>query len=84
MAVLDENDRSGVWSSFQSTLSARRAALGLTKAELRAAVDAVDDWVDDNASSYNNALPVAARTALTAAQKAELLMFVVDRRFEVA
>ena len=66
-----------------SDVSGRFELLDLSKQELRDAVNAVDDWVDDNAAAFNQALPVDARTALTAAQKAELLMRVVRRRFEV-
>ncbi len=83
MAVLSDTDRVAEWAGFMSDISLRREPIGLTKPDLRAAVDAIDDWVDDNAAAFNQALPVAARTALTVAQKAELLMRVVRRRFEV-
>lgn len=52
----------------------------LTKAELRAAIDATDQWIDDNQTSYNNALPLPARTELTLAQKTLLFCFVAMRR----
>ncbi len=83
MAVLSDTDRVGEWAGFMSDISSRFDLLDLSKDDLREAVNAVDDWVDDNAAAFNQALPVAARTALTAAQKAELLMRVVRRRFEV-
>jgi hypothetical protein len=47
----------------------------LTRAELRAAIDAADDWVVANAPSFNS--------ALTAPQKALLLSYVVRRRWLV-
>lgn len=79
MAVLSESDRAAVW--IQWMRENRDAITGaLTKAQLRAAVDAADSWADSNASEYNLALPAAARNALTPAQKALLLMFVVARR----
>jgi hypothetical protein len=56
----------------------------LTKADLKAAVDAIDAWIDANAASFNQAIPQPARGALTAKQKAWLFFFVVRRRFEVA
>lgn len=56
---------------------------GVVKADLRAAVDAIDQWVSDNAASFNSAIPQPARAALTAAQKAELFLFVVRKRFQV-
>ena len=65
-------------------LSADREPCAVTKAELRADLDAADQWVDDNAASFNSALPQPARGALTASQKARLLMRVVSRRFQVS
>ncbi len=56
----------------------------ITKADLAAAVNAIDDWVDANAAAFNTAIPQPARAQLTAKQKARLLMHVVRRRFEVA
>ena len=80
MAVLSEMNRREVWAEFMQT---EDEAYGLTKQEVRAAIDAADDWVDTNAGSFNAALPVASRTALSARQKARLLVWVVRRRFEV-
>ena len=86
MAVLSEGDRVTEWAKFMSDLSNTHATeiSDLTKSDVRAAIDATDTWVNDNAAAYNAALPVAARTALSASQKAKLLMEVVRRRFEVA
>ncbi len=83
MAALSAAERRGIWANFIRQASADRQDLGLTKAQLRAAVDAADQWVEDNAGAYNSALPVAARTALTTAQKTRLLFFVASKRFEV-
>ena len=78
LATLDE-----ISSEYQSDVS---ALLGehpnLTKQDIRDAVAAVDQWVEDNKASYNNALSVAARTNLTAVQKSRLLTYVVERRFK--
>ena len=57
--------------------------IGVTRPELRAAVDATDAWIDANAASYNLALPTAARNNLTAKQKARLFFVVARRRFEI-
>lgn len=82
MAVLSDNDRAAVSAELQVDLSAVREALGaLTKAEFRAAVNAADQWANDNAAAYNAALPLPARTVLTAAQKARLLMYVIRKRW---
>ena len=84
MAVLDESNRRGLWAEFMSKLSLERESIGsINKNQLRAAVDAADDWVDTNAASFNAAIPLPARTELTAKQKAQLLAFVVERRFSV-
>jgi hypothetical protein len=80
MAVLSDADRKAAWVRW---MRENRAEVPISKVELRAAIDAVDQWVDDNAVGYNQALPVAARSGLTATQKARLLWFVVKRRFEV-
>jgi hypothetical protein len=84
MAVLPDADRHQIWARYMSDLSSEGDPLPLLKAELRAAVDAIDGWVDDNAAAFNAAIPLPARTALTARQKARLLAFVIRRRFEVS
>ena len=83
MAALSETQRRNIWAVFMRQASSDRQSLGLSKVQLRAAVDAADQWVEDNAGSYNQALPAAARTALTTAQKTRLLFFVASKRFEV-
>jgi len=84
MAVLSDAERRKLWAEFMDGQSAARAQMGtLTKAELRAAVDAVDEWVDQNAVSYNAALPEPARQQLSARQKVAILAAVVRRRTEV-
>lgn len=83
MAVLNEADRAGVHADLMRDLSRAREVLGaLTKAELRAAVDAADDWAQANAAAFNTALPLPARTVLTAAQKARLLAAVILKRWQ--
>jgi len=83
MAVLTDEQRATIWSRYMSDLSSEREQIAtITKADLRDAVDAADQWVSDNAASYNTALPDAARTNLTADQKSRLLTFVVTKRFQ--
>lgn len=84
MATLPTNDRVKINSGFQNESSSAHEALALTKADLQAAVDASDAWADANAASFNSAIPLPARTALTARQKARLLALVLQRRFEVS
>jgi hypothetical protein len=84
MAVLSDADRQAIWAKYMARASGRRDDLPLLKADLRAAVDAIDGWVDANATAYNTAIPQPARGALTTKQKAELLLDVVSRRWEVS
>ena len=48
----------------------------MSSGDVDAAVAAADVWQDDNAASYNSALPEAFRTNATAAQKTLLFMAV--------
>ena len=81
MAILADADRAAVAADLMRDLSDAREACGTLKADLRAAVNAADDWANTNAAAFNLALPLAARTTLTAAQKARLLMRVVRERW---
>lgn len=83
MAVLSNADRLALGQLFCSDISAQRTPLSLNRTEFRAAVVAIDDWVDANSLSFNTAIPQPARANLTAKQKAQLLMYVVRRRYEV-
>lgn len=81
MATLTDAARIAVWKEYGEEISAVRESVGsLTKAQLKAAIDAIDAWADANAASFNSAIPQPARGALTAKQKARLLMLVVARR----
>lgn len=78
--ALPEQDRQAAAADLGRLFSSRGLPCGITKAQLQAAVDAVDAWCDTNATSYNNAIPAAARAALSADQKALLLSYVARRR----
>lgn len=84
MPVLSNADRLALGQQFCSDVSAARTPFSVSRAEFRAAVDAIDDWVDANAAAFNTAIPLPARTALTVKQKAQILMYVMRRRFEVS
>lgn len=84
MAVLTNPNRLEIWAQYMSDCSSERKPIPLTKADLRAAVDAIDGWIDANAASFNTAIPQPARGALSAKEKANLLVYVVRKRFEVA
>lgn len=82
MALLSAQDLIDLWADLMRRLSGDREGAALSKADLRAAVDAADAWIDANRASYNSALPLPARTTLTAPQKARLLALVILKRFE--
>jgi len=84
MAVLIDNDRITMMQKFAQDMSGTRTAVSIVKADLRAAVNAIDDWVEANASAFNTTIPQPARGALTTQQKAKRLWYVVQRRFEVS
>lgn len=78
MAVLSNAARGEQIADWHRT---NTEPVGMTKAQMRAALDAIDDWLNSNATSLNNAIPQPQRGALTTAQKARLLMLVVQRRY---
>jgi hypothetical protein len=80
MAVLTDQERAALHQIFMADRSRARDQLALTKAQLRAAIDATDGWIDTNAAAYNLALPVAARNNLTVQQKTLLFSYVALKR----
>jgi hypothetical protein len=78
MAVLSDNDRFDTWAEYMHTNS---EGFTLSKADVRAAVNAVDDFLVANATALNTAIPQPARGALSTAQKALLLTAVVRKRY---
>lgn len=53
---------------------------GTTKPNVQAAIDALDDFLTNNATAINNAIPAAARATMTAAQKLTMVGYVAMRR----
>lgn len=78
MAVLANSDRVEAWALY---MREQLGAVAVTKQDLRAAVDALDDFMDTNAGAINAAIPQPARGGLTISQKAILLMYVVKQRY---
>lgn len=83
MAVLSNNDRAAISADFQRKISDIQMPIGINKSDLRLAINAIDQWIDDNAASFNSAIPQPARSALTTKQKAWLFNLVMKQRFEV-
>lgn len=80
MAIMSTNDRAECWADFMRSPDVGEA-LGLTKPDLLAAVNALDQFMSDNATALNAALPQPARGALTTPQKARLLTWVIRWRY---
>lgn len=80
MAVLSDPNRVAVWTDW---MRENAESCSITKTDLRAAVNAADDWANSNAASYNTAIPQPARNALTSAQKARILSYVILKRWQV-
>jgi hypothetical protein len=77
VAVLSDTDRERAAAQWM------RDNLELTsfsKAELRAALDATDTWIQANDAAFNGALPQPFRGAATAEQKTLLFCYVAMRR----
>lgn len=80
MAALSENDRASAWAEYMRTGD---GATGITKAQLRAVVDAIDDWIDVNSTGFNNAIPQPQRGLLSTKQKVSIFMRVLRFRYLV-
>ena len=80
MAVLDETGRFRVWAHLMRALPAGLSGWPVTKPELRAAVDATDQWIEDNQAAYNTALPQPFRGSASLPLKTLLFAWVALRR----
>lgn len=83
MAILSDADKKSIWVEYMEDISSESEEITIGKSDLRAAIDAIDQWVDDNQASFNAAIPLPARTELIAKAKAALLVYVVNKRWEV-
>lgn len=83
MALLSGKNRTLVTQVFADDESSKQEKVVPGKQDVRAAVNAIDKWVQDNVASFNAAVPEPARSGLTSKQKAKLLMLVVNKRWEV-
>lgn len=83
MATLTETERLTVRGVFNALNDIERIPVEITKADLLAAVNALDTFFDNNAAAINQAIPQPARAALTTRQKAFLVTAVIRKRFGV-
>jgi hypothetical protein len=78
VAVLSDPDRQEVTAKYMTD---NAEEFTLTKVDIRAAVNAFDDYFNANAAAINQALPQPARAALSQSQKAHLLTLVIAQRY---
>lgn len=78
MAVLSAEERRRVWAHLMRVWDS--GSVPVTKTDLRAAVDATDQWIEDNQAAYNAALPQPFRGAATTTQKTLVFCYVAMRR----
>lgn len=84
MATLTAAERlecRAIWNDLNA--GERLSIAGLTKADMAAAVAALDTFFDTNAAAINTAIPQPARAALTTRQKALLVVAVIRKRYGV-
>jgi hypothetical protein len=81
MAFLDDIDRKDVWATFMAAMEHIDRPSGMTKVDFRAAVNAMDVFIADNAATINNAFPQPARSALTNVEKIGVFAWVALKRY---
>ena len=80
MAALSDADRAiAARNWIQKAFVEANATATFTFADIKAAIDATDTWIDSNQGSYNAALPAPFSTG-TVAQKTLLFTYVSLRR----
>lgn len=77
MTLLDSTSRARVVAQW---MRKNLEASSFSKAELAAAVDSTDQWIEDNTASFVAAIPSGFRTKSSATQKTLLFVYVLMRR----
>lgn len=79
MTLLTDEQRADAHKQYMADEATVHGSL--TKADIRAAVNALDAWFDTNAATINAAIPQPARGVLTTAQKSRLVRYIIARRY---
>ena len=79
MAVLSDADRALIAAQFMRENAEQIGAL--VKSDIRSVVDALDVYLNDNATAINTAIPATPRGILTVGQKARIFGLVVRKRY---
>lgn len=80
MAVQTDQQRADGWAELMQETPAG-AVYSITKQDLRAAYNAIDQWLSDNVTVMNTAIPQPARGALSTSEKARLFVKVIRDRY---
>lgn len=78
MAVLSDQDRFDAWADW---MRENREQIPISKVDLRAVFNAVDDELNNQASTFNNAIPQPARSLLSTTMKASILSAAIAKRY---
>lgn len=78
MAVLSDQDRFDAWADW---MRENREQIPISKVDLRAVFDAVDDELNNQAATFNNAIPQPARSLLSTTIKASILSAAIAKRY---
>lgn len=78
MAILSDTDRARTLAGIMR--HPQNASGAYSKADFRAALNATDQWIEDNQAAFNAALPLPFRTQATIVQKTLMFCFVAMRR----
>ena len=81
--ALSEQQRVEIWERFQNDESKLRKSINLEKSNLRAVVDALDDWWDTVQAAGNAAIPQPGRDELTNRQKKYLFFLLMQTIFNL-
>jgi len=83
MAVLTEQQRWSLWAEAMRDEPLGADRFACTKDGLRAAINALDAWLESQASEANLQIPQPARNQLTARQKTILVGLIALKRARV-
>lgn len=80
MAVLNDAARAELTAEIQRTVNSPG---GISKTQLRAVFNALDDWWETTGAALANAsIPLPQRTSMTVTQKYAVLMLVLLKKVE--
>lgn len=80
MALLDA---AGLARATKRWMQENEQTVSIPKADIRAAIEAIDVQRDGDWSRINNAVPAGARAALTRKQKARMLAICIEEAFKL-